>query len=260
MPLFPDRLGRRNEYLSSQTYCVSPMNFSGEILIRIDGDTAETCWLGEVGESLRIPIQNTNDPVDRIQRTINNWVQEVGTHYVDHWSNTEDYVTCPEGDVLLPIDRWHCKITGELCPIQARVPLQSKENFIDGCNIETASEEYEKDPDGYKEGIWQAVNNEKYLGGHHKVGRRPCVFCSEKERQHYLHFPWEMTELYTHFEDYEEARISRDLVIEDLAYKIGHNICTPCFLGLDETYSNVDLSEYGLDLEQYQGAEYSFSY
>lgn len=221
---------------------------------------AETCWLGEVGEPITIPINHTNNPSDRIQRAIDGWIQQAGKHYVDYWSNTEDYVNCPEGDLLLPIDRWHCKITGGLCPIQARVPLSSKAGFMKGCNIEIASGEYSKTPTEYKEGIWQAVKNERYSGGHHKVGRRPCVFCREKERKYYLHFPWEMTELYTHFDDYENPRTSRDLVIEGITYKIGQNICAQCFLELDQDYPNIDFSEYGLDFGRYQSAKYSFSY
>lgn len=212
-----------------------------------------------VSPTPRISLDDEADPMQTVRTVIDAWTEEYGREWIDHFANTETTVTCQEGDLVLPVDRWDCKITGEVCPIQAQVPLDDKEQFLRGCNIETAPDELEDPPQEYKEKLWGAIHREQFTGEHHQASRYACVRCEEKDEQEYLHFPWALTRLADHLE-YDQARTDHDFVRSGLATQLAWPICTECFLAFPDDIPLIDFESYGLDFTSYRAVEYALDY
>jgi hypothetical protein len=238
------------------------MKFSGEILVEHTHSEVKTHWLERAGPQLVLDIDDAELLDEEIENTIEQYIADTGIHYVDEFASGGDWVTCQFGRVEVPIDSWHCKITGTNCPIQAKIDLTDKERFLHGCNIEASEEtvqaKYDRSPEEFKEDIWDTVTGGDYEGHHHHPGTAPCSFCEDANRRDSYYLPWEMTRLTDHLGDYEDARSSVELVQEGIAYKLGNAICSTCFVSLEESYPSVDFSEYALDLNTYDTVEYAF--
>lgn len=121
---------------------------------------------------------------------------------------TTNKVTCPFATLEQPIDSWYCKVTQNSCPIFARINLDDKDTFYDYCNVEEYEESLQKkhgkSPEEFKDGIWNAVSQEKYAGHHHGVGQWLCTHCEENKswRDRY-YFPWELTYIEDHINESE---------------------------------------------------------
>lgn len=233
------------------------MRYTGKVLVKIEDDYAIPQWPENVNPRPKIHLKGEEEPEELIQEVIQEWAEEFGRHWIDDFANTENYVICQEGDLQLPIDRWNCKITGERCPIQARIPLNNKEGFLMGCNIETSPEEID-DPQEYKEGLWGAIMQGKFSGEHHQTSRHKCIRCEQLDKKHPLHFPWAVTHLAAHL-DYDRAREDPDFVFSGVAHQMLWSMCTDCFLSLPEE-TDLDFEKYGLDFSSYIGIEYSLDY
>jgi len=184
--------------------------------------------------------------------------------YVNWFSHGEDWVNCPEGRAKVPADIWYCKITDDVCPIQAQVRTGDKESFLQGCNLDDYEEKTQskrgKSTEDHKEGLWHAVSSGKYQGHHHDPGTIPCFMCDESELREEYHFPWEVTRLSNHIEDYESARTSKELLFteDNIGYNLSNPICATCFTSLNNKYPNIKFSSYGLNLSDYISVEYSY--
>ncbi|WP_336337422.1 hypothetical protein [Haloarcula brevis] len=238
------------------------MKFSGNILIEYADTEVQTHWLERAGPKLILDIDDISTLDREIENTIEQYIANTGIHYVDDFAGGNNWVTCQFGRIEVPIDRWHCKITGDNCPIQAKIDLTDKQRFLQGCNIETCEgavkKRYDRNANEFKEDIWSTVTDGDYEGHHHHPGTAPCSFCEDDNLRDTYHLPWEMTRLTDHISDYETARTSVELLQEGVAYKLGNAICSTCFVSLEDSYPEIDLSEYGIDLNEYDTVEYTF--
>lgn len=102
-----------------------------------------------------------------------------------------DITNCPEGAIRLPIDRWECKLTKEVCPIQAQVFLDDRDRFVRHCQA----------PKARKEQIFDSVAGGAYNGFHHVPGRYLCPSCKHegKKMSFRYHYPWELTLLRAYY-------------------------------------------------------------
>ena len=96
-----------------------------------------------------------------------------------------DIMNCPEGAIRLPIDLWACKLTKEICPIQAQVFLDDRDRFVRHCQA----------PKERKEQIFDSVADGAYDGFHHVAHRYLCPSCEHegKKMSFRYHYPWELT-------------------------------------------------------------------
>lgn len=238
------------------------MKFSGKILVEYTDSQIKTHWLERAGPKLVLDIGDAEVLDERMEKTIEQYITEIGIHYVDNFAGGEDWVNCQFGRVEVPIDSWHCKITKTNCPIQAQIELTDKERFLQGCNLETCEEtvqaKYDRSSEEFKGDIWSTVTDGDYGGYHHHPGTAPCSFCEEDDFRDTYYLPWEMTRISDHISDYESASTSVELVREGIASRLGGAICSTCFVSLDESYPSVDFSEYGLSLGVYDTIEYTF--
>jgi hypothetical protein len=111
-----------------------------------------------------------------------------GKPWVAYWSGQGDSVNCPEGYIKLPIDLWCCKISSQICQLQANISLDDKESFLKGCHA----------PNNKKDAILKTVLSGRYEGFHHVPGRYLCVACEAKggkKGTFFYHYPWEFAEL-----------------------------------------------------------------
>jgi hypothetical protein len=111
-----------------------------------------------------------------------------GRPWVAYWSGEGDNINCPEGAIKLPIDLWCCKLSGEVCQLQANISLSDEASFLKGCEAS----------DRKKEEILRTVRSGRYDGFHHVPGRYLCVSCEAKggkKESFFYHYPWELAEL-----------------------------------------------------------------
>lgn len=238
------------------------MEFRGKVLVHYRGTTANTCWIDKAGPELQFEVPDSEVLDSIAEEAITGYVKSQGIEYINEFSNGNNWVNCPEGRAKVPADVWHCKITGEPCPIQAHIDLDDKELFFGGCNLEKYEEKVqgkrEKSPQEHKKGIWGAVTSGDYRGHHHDPGSVPCSFCDEAKFREEYHLPWETTSLSDHINDYESARTSRELLSNEIAYNLTNPICADCFTSLGDSFPDVKFQSYGIDLSEYFSIEYSY--
>lgn len=139
---------------------------------------------------------------------------------------------CPEGTLELPIDIWHCKLTGTACPIQAEIDPGDWASFHSHC---LASSERQA-------GIQQAIETGKYDGFHHMPGKWLCPTCKparsgNPNRQY--HFEWELLPLRP-FVPYEEHRLRIELLKRHIPMTaLSGHLCRDC---LDDILRRLDLA------------------
>jgi len=84
---------------------------------------------------------------------------------------------CPFGKLVEPVDLWHCKITGKLCPIQADVDPPDFSKFDEYCEA----------PAERLGGIKKAIRSGEYQGFHHLSGRYLCPTCKPSKVWKYFY-------------------------------------------------------------------------
>ncbi|QSB01428.1 hypothetical protein JWZ98_00180 [Methylomonas sp. EFPC1] len=122
-----------------------------------------------------------------------------GKDWVAFWSRPDGQVNCPEGAIDLPSDVWVCKLSGNMCHLQAAISTERKAEFFTKCHA----------PHSKKEAIFKIVESGRYRGFHHVPGRYLCVACEAKggkKESFFYHYPWEFAELDVALHwSYEEA-------------------------------------------------------
>lgn len=140
---------------------------------------------GRYFKNLTTSAESFNGALEVMQFVLEQFMKTKGMDWIKKWKGFPGSVNCPEAYIELPSDIWKCRITREICGIQAQVPINDKKNFLALCN---ASEEW-------KEKIFQTIISEKYTGFHHIPGRYLCVQCQSdkwKKRSEHYHYPWEL--------------------------------------------------------------------
>ena len=150
--------------------------------------------------SLPYAAPNMDYAIEVARKICSDTIDFEGRPWIDYWKGSNGNINCPEGAVKLPIDMWHCKLTGEVCYLQANIKIDDKQGFLNGCHAESDR----------KEKIFSTIENEKYDGFHHVPGRRLCVACEHKggkKESFYYHYHWEFAELDTAIgHSYEETK------------------------------------------------------
>ncbi len=153
--------------------------------------------------SLPYAAKNMEHATEVAHKLCSDNIDYEGRPWINSWSKEKDNkkINCPEGYIKLPIDLWCCKLSKEMCSLQANIPLDNKDQFLDGCH---ANEQR-------KEDIFNTVSNGKYDGFHHVPGRYLCVACENKKKKtnsFSYHYPWEFAELDIALgKSYEETRV-----------------------------------------------------
>lgn len=118
-------------------------------------------------------------------------------------------LACPEGKIELPIDLWKCKLTGQLCPLQAFIDTEHWTTFHEHCLA----------PQERQQGIRQAISTGQYHGFHHVLGRYLCPMCKPSRRgrwHHAYHYPWELHPL-ERFVPYDSEELRLQLLQRDVS-------------------------------------------
>ena len=132
-------------------------------------------------------------------------------------------VNCPEGAVRLPVDVWVCKLSDDVCRLQARIDKTNASAFHAGCSA----------PEARQLAIWSTVQAGKYLGFHHVPGRYLCPGCREGEKFKYF-YPFELTFLKDFIGpmiESETRRVRTLLLQRDMPLAIlSSRVCPSCVL------------------------------
>ena len=238
------------------------MQFTGRVLVKCKNSQARTCWLDQAGPELEFNVGESEKLNSVAEKAIRDYIEAQAVEYINLFSHGDDWVNCQEGRTKVPADVWHCKITEKVCPIQAHINLNDKEAFFQGCNLDNHEQKvrecYDKSPEEYKKGLWGAINKGEYRGHHHDPGSMPCFSCDRSTHREEYHFPWELTRLSDHIDDYKSARTSEELIFSDIAYNLSNPICARCITSLEESHPEICFQSYGLELSDYFSVKYSY--
>ncbi|WP_033535550.1 hypothetical protein [Bordetella trematum] len=138
--------------------------------------------------SLLYAARDRHHAVEIAEQFCRDYANDQGRDWVAFWANPDGSVNCPEGAIQLPSDVWVCKLSGNLCELQAAVSTDDESSFFETCHA----------PPAKKAEIFKTVQSEKYLGFHHIPGRNLCVACEAKggkKESFFYHYPWEFAEL-----------------------------------------------------------------
>ena len=166
-----------------------------------------------------------------IKCQLDQFLQVEGKNYLSTWKGNSEIINCPEGFIELPIDIWKCKLNKKICPLQAKIFIKDKAEFIAGCLV----------PEERKKAIFETIEDSKYDGFHHVPGRYKCPLCVGKIYRKY-HYPWELTPLSEFFDvrstEFRIAYMKKNI---DLAGYFP-SLCPSCFkhvvLKIDLTLDN----------------------
>jgi len=142
-------------------------------------------------------------------------------------------VYCPWGTIRLPIDLWYCKLTDDVCPIQADINTGEWEQFHKFCRAW---------PERQQE-IRQTIETGRYDGRHHAVGKYYCPRCSDKlkgkeSQLKALHYEWELEDLRLYVL-YDERTLRVELLKRHIPlYVASSSLCRNC---LNEVLSKLGL-------------------
>lgn len=171
--------------------------------------------------NIKITKDNREDLIEALKYELTKILQSFGSDYIGRHSSDENFVRCPDAKVLLPIDSFYCKHDDTPCNLGGGIFKKNKENFIEKCRISTR-----------KQGIWTAIETNRYNGFHHIPGRYLCPNCelknSEKKRNYNYHYPWELCIIQKYLEvgDIElKKEIIRKLISRNIYYS---NYCGNC--------------------------------
>ena len=174
----------------------------------------------------RIHEKTEDELLKTIDKEVENLINTSCTIYIVKNSQSETHINCPKLKIILPIDSFYCKVDNNICMLGRDVEKTNKNYFIKNCRI-TAQ----------KEGIWNAIETQKYKGFHHLIGRYLCPYCEHKnenknEIKFNYHYPWEFFKLY------QEIKIDRDMKIKMIKNKIPSFIfysalCADCSIDIN---------------------------
>jgi hypothetical protein len=129
-----------------------------------------------------------------IKNALQEFLDMDGIEYVSNFYGGDDWVNCPDGEVLLPIDIWHCKFSKKPCTLQARIYFDGHSRFLEKCSA----------PEKNKHGIYKAAIEGRYKGFHHLPGRHLCPMCEWVESANVKKPPHGSD----YYEDEEESKVS----------------------------------------------------
>lgn len=161
------------------------------VLVRIGQNKAE--WVASVyykdSAFCTVRAESREGVMAEIQLQVKTILLPQTRAWLQEWRGAEKSPNCPEGAIRLPIDLWVCKLTDDLCPLQAQVLVNEREEFIRHCVA----------PPTRKEEILRTVALGKYDGFHHVPGRFLYPACEQeaKKGSFKYHYPWELTFLET---------------------------------------------------------------
>jgi len=242
------------------------MHFNGSVLVEVDDNVVSPHWREKIPcpPPFDIRVIESNNPIESV---IDRWLKQYGRQWVDEFTGSGDNVNCPDGtlkpgDVNRNIpttatpDMWYCKISEEVCPIQALIPTDDEEAFLNGCNVEQAAEDI---PEDYKKDLFQTVSDEEFTGEHHMAGREPCWHCQQKQVDEDLYDPWALTTIHSHLDEstIERKKKFRRAGLESF---VALPICADCFLELPDSFSGIEFSELGVDFERYKTVPYHIDF
>jgi len=245
------------------------MHLEGAVLVEVEKNVATPHWRGGIPQLQPFNMEAI-DSETPIKSVMQEWIEQYGRRWVKEFTGSGNKVNCPDGTLVpgdvdpdVPTtatpDLWYCKITGETCPIQALIPTDDKAAFINGCNVERASEELDRPPEQYKKGLFQAVREGKFTGEHHMMAREPCWRCQQKQAREDLHDPWALTDLHTHLDEETTERKIR-FRRAGLESWVGHAICAECFLALPESFPDIEFEKWGIDFDRYRTVPYRLDF
>ncbi|WP_415776213.1 hypothetical protein ACMYQ1_08950 [Shewanella oncorhynchi] len=138
--------------------------------------------------SIFYAAMNHKHSLEVAKRFISEQLAMVGKAWIQSHSKKNNWINCPEGCIKLPEDTWYCKLSNDICKLQACIKLDHTDDFFENCN---ATEEK-------KTQILKTVKLGNYDGFHHVTARQLCVSCADKkEIKEYFkyHYPWEFAEI-----------------------------------------------------------------
>lgn len=171
--------------------------------------------------SLFYAAMNKEHALAVANRFVSDQLRVMGKDWIASWSKKDNSINCPEGCINLPEDVWNCKLSGNVCDLQANIELDNTKNFLEKC---TANEHK-------KLQILNTIETGKYDGFHHVPGRLLCISCKDKKNKKEsfkYHYPWEFAELNVSIcSSYEETLTElKDLGISEL--NASSPICSQC--------------------------------
>jgi hypothetical protein len=179
-------------------------------------------WVARCASTkIQVECASKEEALEKIKQQFEQYLSLDAIHYLSEWKGNDSIVNCPEGKILLPVDIWKCKLTGETCPTQAQVFVTEEDEFRLKCSADEKK----------KEQILNTIKGNKYNGFHHVAGRLKCVLCIGKEYEKY-HYPWEINSLSQYIDllnDNFRVRFLRS-GIDQSAY--GFGLCADCFIGV----------------------------
>jgi len=245
------------------------MHFEGKVLVEVKDNIATPHWREKVPRPPPFDVRAIDSDTP-IESFLQEWIEQFGRQWVNEFTGSGSNVNCPDGTLVpdgvdpdIPTtatpDLWYCKITGDICPIQAQVPTDDEAAFINGCNVERAAEKLDRLPKQYKKGLFQAVLHGKFTGEHHMAGREGCWHCQQQGAREDVHDPWTLTAIYKHLGEATKDR-KRTFRRAGLESWIGHPICAECFMDLPESFPDIEFSEWGLNFDRYQIVAYRLDF
>lgn len=205
---------------------------------------SQQSWIARCPATSKVSnaCHSRRDVIKDIRNKLAQFLQIEGKKYLSSWKGTPEIINCPEGFIELPIDLWKCKLNKKICPLQAKIFIKDKVEFMVGCLA----------PGGRKKAIFETIKDSRYEGFHHMPGRYKCPLCVGREYSKY-HYPWELTPLSEFFDVHStEFRIAYIKKGIDLA-GYAHSLCPDCFrtvvskidLNLENEFDTQELDFFG---------------
>ncbi|MEH6577699.1 MAG: hypothetical protein V7731_11550 [Amphritea sp.] len=91
--------------------------------------------------SLPYAAKNVDHAIEVARKICTDTIDVEGRPWIDYWKGSEGNINCPEGAIKLPIDMWCCKLTGEICSLQANIRINDKQTFLNGCHAQDSRKE-----------------------------------------------------------------------------------------------------------------------
>jgi len=191
-------------------------------------------WVAKCASAnIQVESNSKDEALSKIEKEFKQFLTYEGSSYISRWKGNHVIVNCPEGQLLLPVDIWKCKLNGETCPTQAQVFLNQEDKFRYKC---AANEKK-------KEQILSLIKAGNYDGFHHVIGREKCVLCPDGKEYFKYHYPWEINGLYQYFDvlndDFRVHFLKSGINLN--AYSGG--LCPLCFI---DVISKLNLATGGI--------------
>lgn len=189
-----DHADLRSQAACDAEYRGADFDLRTRILARKYQDGGEWVALAYQGDAVFCDARGCSETtaIENLKTLVQQAIAIQGQAWIEQCAQPEpDVMNCPEGAIKLPIDLWVCKMTKDICPLQAQVFLNDRDLFIRHCQA----------PEERNEEIFASASNGAYDGFHHVSGRYLCTSCEHEGKklsfQH--HYPWELTHLGAYF-------------------------------------------------------------